>query len=234
MKGALVTGGARGIGRAIVAALAKDGWNVTFLYRSDDAAAQKTALETGAVGIRCDVSDRESVLEAVRNCGRIDLLVNNAGISQFRLFTDITEEDWQRMIGVNLTGVFHTTQAVLPQMISRKSGAIVNIASMWGAVGASCETHYSASKGGVIALTKALAKEVGPSGIRVNGINPGVIETDMNGHLSEEDKNALADDTPLCRLGQAEEVAKAVLFLASDDASFITGQVLGVDGGFIT
>jgi 3-oxoacyl-[acyl-carrier protein] reductase len=164
--------------------------------------------------------------------GAVDVLVNNAGISQQKLFTDITDEDWRRMTGVNLDGVFYCSREASREMIRKKSGSIINISSMWGQVGASCEVHYSAAKAGVIGLTKALAKELGPSNIRVNCIAPGVIDTDMMSGFDNETKNSLIDETPLLRLGTPEDIAKAVVFLA-DENSFITGQVLGVNGGII-
>ncbi len=165
--------------------------------------------------------------------GSVDVLVNNAGISSQKLFTDITDDEWKRTIGVNLDGVFYCCRNALPYMIRQKSGAIINIGSMWGEVGASCEVHYSASKAGVIGLTKALAKEVAPSGVRVNCIAPGVVMTDMMSDFDDTTIEELKDETPLGRLGTPEDIAAAVLFLASDDASFITGQTLGVNGGFI-
>ena len=187
--------------------------------------------------VQADVADRQQAFDAVhavlRLYRRIDALINNAAISQQMLFTDISEEDWDRMFAVNVKGAFHCTQAALPNMISRRSGAIVNISSMWGQVGASCEVHYSASKAAVIGFTQALAKEVGPSMVRVNCIAPGVIDTDMNAHLDEETMSCLADETPLMRIGSPDEVARAALFLCSENASFITGQVLGVNGGYI-
>ncbi|MGN0701205.1 MAG: SDR family oxidoreductase, partial [Oscillospiraceae bacterium] len=172
-----------------------------------------------------------AVSEVMKSYGHIDILVNNAGISQIKLFTDITDDDWSRMLSINLTGCFNVTKAVLPSMINRKSGAVVNISSVWGVHGASCEVHYSAAKAGLIGMTKALAKEVGNSGITVNCVAPGVIDSPMNSsHLSPEELSALAEETPLGRLGRAEEVAQAVRALAEN--RFITGQVLGVDGGF--
>lgn len=165
--------------------------------------------------------------------GSVDVLVNNAGISSQKLFTDITDDEWKKTIGVNLDAVFYCCKNALPHMIRQKSGAIINISSMWGEVGASCEVHYSASKAGVIGLTKALAKEVAPSGVRVNCIAPGVIMTDMMSDYDDKTINELKDETPLGRLGTPEDIAAAALFLASDDASFITGQTLGVNGGFI-
>ena len=170
---------------------------------------------------------------AKKTCGRIDVLVNNAGISQQKLFNDITEDDWNKMVGVNLSGVFHCCKSVLPDMIRQKSGRIINISSVWGVYGASCEVHYSAVKAGVIGLTKALAKEVAPSKITVNAIAPGCILTDMlTDELDSGTIASLAEETPLGRLGTPEDIAKAVSFLASENADFITGQILGVDGGF--
>jgi 3-oxoacyl-[acyl-carrier protein] reductase len=165
--------------------------------------------------------------------GRIDVLVNNAGIAQSKMFTDLTADDWDAMFDVNVKGAFHCCQSVLPGMISRKSGCILNVSSIWGLVGASCETHYSAAKAAVIGLTKALAKELGPSGIRVNAVAPGVIDTDMIAGLDDETREALKEETPLCRLGTAEDVAQTIRFLTSDSAGFITGQVISPNGGFV-
>jgi 3-oxoacyl-[acyl-carrier protein] reductase len=238
----VITGGSRGIGAACARRFAHAGYSVVILYRSRRDLAESLCAELISQGqdalcIQADVADRTQSFDAVnavlRRYHRIDALINNAAVSQQLLFTDITEEDWDRMFGVNVKGTFHCTQAVLPGMISRRSGVIVNISSMWGQVGASCEVHYSASKAAVIGLTQALAKEVGPSGVRVNCIAPGVIDTDMNAHLDGETRAALADETPLMRIGTPDEVARAALFLCSDSASFITGQVLGVNGGFI-
>ena len=238
----LITGGSRGIGAACARRFAHAGYSAAILYRSRKDLAEALCQELISKGqdawcIQADVSDRDQAFAAVnavlQRYHRIDALINNAAISQQKLFTDITNDDWNRMFGVNVNGTFHCTQAALPDMISRKSGAIVNISSMWGQVGASCEVHYSASKAAVIGLTQALAKEVGPSGIRVNCIAPGVIDTDMNAHLDEETMNCLADETPLMRIGTPDEVARAALFLCSENASFITGQILGVNGGFI-
>ncbi len=239
---ALITGGSRGIGRAIALRLARDDYTVIVNYRSDDAAAQSTARVLEALGVdgmlcRADVADETAVrrmVEAVeQRFGKIDLLVNNAGIAQQKLFTDVTAAEWKRMMDVHVNGAFHTCSAVLPGMIRRKSGVIVNVASMWGQTGASCEVHYSTAKAALIGMTKALAKEVGPSGIRVNAIAPGAIETDMMAEFSAEDKAALAEETPLGRLGKPEEIAAAVSFLASSDAAFITGQVLSPNGGLV-
>ena len=237
MKTALVTGGSRGIGRAIVELLAKKGWQVAFCYRENESAADEVRAATGAVAYRLNISDSKAVADMVsdlqKRFGHIDLLVNNVGVASQRLFTDITDEEWKRTFDVNVNGAFYATRAVLPDMIKRKSGNIIFVSSMWGVSGGSCEVHYSATKAALIGMTKALAKEVGPSGIRVNCVAPGVIETDMNAHLSADDMAALAEETPLCRIGKADEVAKAVEFLAEDGSAFITGQVLAVDGGII-
>lgn len=233
---ALVTGGSRGIGEACVRALCARGDRVAFIYRANTEAAERLALETGAIAIRADISEsaaaEEAVSSAIAQLGGLDILVNNAGIAQIKLFGDITDEDWRRMIDTNLGGAFYVTRAVSKTMIAQHSGYIVNIGSMWGKTGASCEVHYSAAKAGLRGMTMALAKELGPSRITVNCVEPGVIETEMNAALDEVTKCALAEETPLCRLGKAEEVAAAVCFLASEGASFITGQILGVDGGF--
>ena len=237
MKTVLITGGSRGIGADMVYRFARDGYAVAFVYHKAHEAAASVAREAGAFAICADISmpdeARRAVAEAKEKLGHIDVLINNAAVAGFRLFTDITDEEWNRFIGVNLSGAFYLSRAVLPDMISRKSGSIINISSMWGQVGASCEVHYSAAKAGLIGLTKALAKEVGPSGIRVNCIAPGVIDTEMNAVLQEDDRRALIEETPLMRLGTPADVAAAALFLAGEGASFITGQVLGVNGGFV-
>ena len=236
MRTVLITGGSRGIGAAAVRAFAGDGWRVAFLYRSHAEAARALADETGACALACDVGDparvRDACAQAARLLGHIDALINNAGIAQQKLFTDITDEDWQRMLAVNLSGAIYVTRAVLPGMISRKSGRIVNVSSVWGRAGASCEAHYSAAKAGLIGLTKALAKEVGPSGVTVNCVCPGVIQTDMLGGFSQDDLNALSGETPLGRLGTPQDVAACLLWLCGEGAAFVTGQTLGVDGGF--
>ncbi len=236
MKNVLVSGGSRGIGRAVVKLLCESGCHVAFLYEKNDAAAGELAACTDAVPIKCDISERGQVFRAYENAkkaiGHIDGVVSCAGIAQQALFQDVTEGDWNRMIGVNLSGAAYLAQAALPDMISEKKGAIVFVSSVWGEVGASMEAHYSASKAGLIGLMRALSKEVGPSGIRVNAVTPGVIQTDMLNCFDDETMKALADETPLSRIGTPEDVAKAIRFLLSDDASFITGQTLGVNGGF--
>ncbi|MBQ8149896.1 MAG: 3-oxoacyl-ACP reductase FabG [Clostridia bacterium] len=236
MKTALITGGSRGIGAAIVRALTAQGWRAAFCYKSSQEAAEQLSRETGAIALRCDVVDSRQVRamtdEALRQLGHIDLLVNNAGVAWQGLLTDMTDDDWRVVLDTSLTAAFYTCRAVLPGMVSRKSGRVINISSIWGRVGASCEAAYSAAKAGLIGLTKALAKEVGPSGITANCLCPGVIRTDMLACYTDGDLAALADETPLGRLGTPEDVAAAVCWLADDSASFITGQVIGVDGGF--
>ncbi len=239
---ALITGASRGIGRAVALRLARDGYTVALNYRADEKAALSTAQILQALGgdgmlCQADVADEQAVRRMVaaveKQYGRIDLLVNNAGIAQQKLFTDLTSDEWKRMMDVHVNGAFYTCSAVLPTMIRRQSGSIINIASMWGQTGASCEVHYSTAKAAIIGFTRALAKEVGPSGIRVNCVSPGVIDTDMMADFSDADKQSLAEDTPLCRIGKPEEIASAVAFLASAEASFITGQVLAVNGGIV-
>ena len=236
-KTVLITGGSRGIGECAVRELSRLGYNVAFTYFKSEEKAKILEKDTGACGILCDVSNSKSVDKAIKSAtekyGKIDILINNAGISEFALFTDITDEMWYRMLDTNLSSAFFTSRAVLPQMISRKDGVIINVSSMWVQVGASCETHYSAAKAGMIGLTKALAKEVGPSGIRVNCICPGTIDTEMNAHLSDEDKKCLINDTPLGKIGKCADVVNSILFLCEDKSSFITGQIFGVNGGYI-
>ncbi|MBR5257517.1 MAG: 3-oxoacyl-ACP reductase FabG [Clostridia bacterium] len=237
MQTFLVSGGSRGIGRAVVEELTRQGKCVSFLYEKNDAAAEEVARLTGAFPIRCDVSDPAqvsgAVAEARKHMGKIEGLVCAAGVALKGLFTDVTPEQWRRLCGVDLDGQMYLISAVLPEMISRRRGSIVTVSSVWGVYGASCEVHYSAAKAALIGLTKALAKEAGPSGVRVNCVCPGVIDTDMNADLTESDRAELAEATPLGRLGTPEEAAKAVCFLLGEDAGFITGQVLGVDGGFV-
>ncbi len=237
MKTVLITGGSRGIGAELVRQFSRAGYAVAFVYRSSHDAANALTQETGAFPIVCDVAVEEDAIAAVRRAhellGHIDVLINNAAVAGSCLFTDITSEEWHRFFGVNLDGVFYFSREVLRPMIARKSGKIINIASMWGEVGASCEVHYSATKAAVIGLTRALAKEVGPSGITVNCISPGFIDTEMNGAIGEDTRAALVDETPLSRVGTTADVAAAALYLASDGADFVTGQVLSVNGGLV-
>ena len=241
-KIALITGGSRGIGAACVRAFARAGYAVVFLYnRSVDAANEmvRSLREEGcdAAAYACDVSETQQVsavlADILRSYRRIDVLVNCAGIAHIGLFTDMTEDEWDHLFAVNVRSAFSVTKAVVPGMISRQQGSIVNVSSMWGEVGASCEVAYSATKAALIGMTKALAKEIGPSGVRINCVTPGVIDTDMNASLTDDDRASLAEETPLGRIGSAEEVAKTILFLCGEDASFITGQVLGVSGGLV-
>ena len=237
MKTVLITGGSRGIGRAMVELFSKEGYSVAFTYKNSENEAKSLAEATGALAIRADSASEEDVLRAVKlaeeHLQGIGCLINNAGVSSFSLFTDLTLEDWNRFISVNLTGAFLYSKAVIPGMVHRKSGSIINISSMWGIVGSSCEVHYSTTKAALIGMTKALAKELGPSGIRVNAIAPGVIATDMNRALGEEDIAVLKDETPLMKIGSPLDVAKAALFLAGDCADFITGEVMNISGGYV-
>lgn len=233
MRTVLITGGSRGIGAACVRTFAAAGDRVYFLYRASHDAAAQLAEQTGAIALNCDVSCKEQVAKVLSTLPEVDVLVNNAGIAGFSLFQDLSEEAWETMIQTHLGGTFRCTKAVLPGMISRKKGCILNVSSMWGQVGASCEVHYSAAKAGMIGLTKALAKEVGPSGVRVNCVAPGVVDTEMNAALSSEALQALAEETPLGRVGSAQEIADVIFWLASDAASFLTGQVIAPNGGLI-
>ena len=239
---ALVTGSSRGIGRAIAVELAREGWAVCVNYLEHREAAEDLvrllrAEGWEAIAVRADVSDRDAVEAMVRTAqaelGPIELLVNNAGISYQGLFQDTSNGIWDRTLAVNLTGARNAAQAVLPHMLSEKRGCIVNISSMWGLRGASCEVAYACSKAAIIGLTRSLALELAPSGIRVNCVAPGCIETDMVRVLGEETRAMLVEETPLGRLGTPEDIAHAVAFFASEKASFLTGQVLTADGGFI-
>ena len=237
MKVALITGGSRGIGRAMVELFTDAGYLVAFTYKSSHIDAERLAARTGALAIAADSADPEAVARAVNTAegrlGPINVLINNAAVSSFSLFTDLTIDDWRASFATNVDGAFLYSKLVLPSMIRNRSGRIINISSMWGQVGSSCEVHYSATKAALIGMTKALAKEVGPSGITVNCIAPGVIDTDMNAALSEDDMSALKEETPLMRIGTPREVASAALFLAGDDAAFITGAVINVNGGLV-
>lgn len=231
MANVVVTGGSRGIGAAIVAQFTNRGDKVWFLYEKNHAAAQAVAETTGAVAICCDVADKAAVAKAFSQIPDVDILVCNAGICHTGLINQISEEVWDRQFAVNVKGMYLCIQAALPFFFAKQSGCIVNISSMWGQVGASCEACYSATKGAVIALTQSLAKELGPSGIRVNAVAPGVILTDMCASIEPEILEQLRQETPVGRNGTPEDVAQAVLYLA--DAPFVTGQVLGVSGGFL-
>ena len=237
MKTVFVNGGSRGIGAAVVRAFAAAGYRVAFTYKSSEAAARALSDEVGALAIRADSAKEGEAVAAIeaarRALGDIEILVNSAAVSSFSLFTDLSSEEWHRHFSVNVDGPFYYIRAVLPSMIAKKYGRIVNISSMWGTVGASCEVHYSATKAALDGMTRALAKEVGPSGITVNAVAPGVIDTEMNAALDADARRALSEETPLSRLGTPEEVAAAVLFLAGEGAGFITGQVIGVNGGFV-
>ena len=241
-KTVLVTGGSRGIGAACVRRFAAEGARVVFLWNASAEKAEALQEELRAegqdvTGIQCDLRKpedcRRAVADAFGTLRHPDILVCNAGTSHVGLFQDMSDVDWASAMAVNLDAAARIARLVLPGMISRKSGSIVFVSSMWGQVGASCEAAYSAAKAGLIGLTKALAKEVGPSGIRVNCVAPGLIDTDMNAHLTPDDIAAIAEETPLGRMGKPEEVAAAVFFLAGEEASFITGQVLGVNGGLV-
>lgn len=230
----VITGGTGAIGSAMVREFSKTN-DVAIIYKSSDEKAQLLEKQTGCKAYKADVSSAPEVSAAVRQIlsdfGKINVLINNAGISQIKLLSDVTELDWYNMVDVHLTGAFNMTKAVLPDMIKHKQGSIINISSVWGVYGASCEVPYSTVKAGLIGFTKSLSKEVAPSGITVNCIAPGVIDSPMNNaHLSPDEMNELIAETPLGRLGTPEDVAKAAVYLSS--AGFVTGQVLGVDGGF--
>ena len=231
MASIVVTGGSRGIGAVIAARYAARGDRVYFLYEKNHEAARTVAEKTGAIPICCDVADGAAVAEAFLNIPEVDILVCNAGICWYGLLTDMKDAQWDRLFDVNVKGIYNCVKAAMPAFLRKHSGSIVTVSSMWGQVGASCEAAYSATKGAVIALTKALAKELGPSGIRVNCVAPGVILTDMCANVAPEVLEELSQETPLERNGRPEDVAKVVESLA--DAEFVTGQVLGVSGGFV-
>ena len=242
MKYALITGGSRGIGAAAARLFARRGWGVAVGYcqsreRAEALAGELSGLGVPALCVRADVADEGQVQrmvdEVLEQFGRLDILVCCAGVSYVGLISQISGEEWRRLFAVNVDGVHYCCRAALPHMLERKSGSIVTVSSMWGQVGASCEAAYSAAKGAVIAYTKALAKELGPSNIRVNCVAPGVIDTEMNAHLTGEDLAALADGTPLGRIGTPEEAAAAIAFLAGDESSFLTGQVICPNGGLV-
>lgn len=238
---ALVTGAGRGIGRSIARKLASSGYDVAVNYRASAKEAEALASEIiilgrRAIAVQADVADGEAVkammAEVTDRLGPVTLLVNNAGLSASGLFQDMDYDTWRRLFAVNVDGAYHCIQAVLPHMLRQKEGCIINVASIWGLRGASCEAAYAATKAALVGLTRSLAAELAPSNIRVNAVAPGCIQTDMLSALGEETVAALAEETPMGRIGTAEEIAKAVRFLASADASFITGQILTADGGF--
>jgi len=237
MRTVLITGGSRGIGAAMVRLFSEKSYRVAFTYKNSVNEAVALSAETGALAIRADSASEDDIYRAVmetsEKLGNVEILINNAAVSSFSLITDVTIEDWRNMFSVNLDAAFLYSKAVLPSMIRSGFGRIINVSSMWGIVGASCEVCYSATKAALIGFTKALAKEVGPSSITVNAIAPGLIDTDMNASLTDADKAAICDETPLMRIGKAEEVAAAALYLASDSASFITGDVLNISGGLV-
>lgn len=233
MRKILVTGGSKGIGAALVRHLAASSdRTVYFTYNKHKEEAMRLEKETRAKALKCDLLHPEEVRKLKDACAGIDILINNAGISEIKLFTDISDEDWDKVMDVNLKGAFLVTREFLPGMISQKWGRIINISSMWGIIGASCEVQYSASKAGIIGMTKALAKEVGPSSITVNCIAPGIIDTHMNHAIDAECIGEMVKDTPIPRIGTCEDIVNAVDFLMSEKSSFITGVTLPVDGGF--
>ena len=231
MSTVMVTGGSRGIGAATVRLFVEKGHRVFFLYEKEHEAAKAVAMETGATAICADVACREQVEAAFRQSGPVDILVCNAGIQRFGLMSMMSEQDWDRIFAVNVKGVYHCVNAAMPGFLAKQAGSVVTVSSMWGQVGSSCEAAYSATKGAVIALSKALAKELGPSGIRVNCVAPGVILTDMCAEVDPQVLEELREETPVGRNGRPEDVAKAIEYLAN--AEFVTGQVLGVNGGFV-
>ena len=231
MATVVITGGSRGIGAAAVEAFARRGDRVYFLYEKEHDAAALVAEKTGAAAICCDVADGAAVRAAFARIPEVDILVCNAGISLYGLMSMMEEETWDRIFDVNVKGIFHCVNAAMPCFLQKQAGCVITVSSMWGRGGASCEAAYSATKGAVIGLTKALAKELGPSGVRVNCIAPGVILTDMCANVDPEILAQMAEETPIGRNGQPQDVAQAMLYLA--DAPFVTGQVLGVDGGYI-
>lgn len=231
MGNVVITGGSRGIGAATVGLFAARGDRVTFLYEKNHTAAKAVADKTGAAAICCDVADGEAVNRAFSQIGDVDILVCNAGTMYFGLLSQMAEDEWNRLFAVNVGGIYHCVNAAMPSFLKTHRGSIVTVSSMWGQVGASCEAAYSATKGAVIALTKALAKELGPSGIRVNCVAPGVILTDMCANVAPDILAGMAEEAPLGRNGMPMDVAKAIANLA--DAEFVTGQVLGVSGGYV-
>lgn len=237
MQTVLITGGSRGIGAGMVRLFSQRGWRTAFTYHQSEEKAFALAKETGALAIQCDAGNEEETARMARQVlesfSHLDALICNAGTAYTGLIQDMSVNEWDELFSVHVRGAFLASRAFLPGMISLQSGSILFISSMWGQVGASCEAAYSACKASLIGFSKALAKEVGPSGVRVNCLCPGVIDTDMIKEYSTDDLAALKEETPLLRLGTPEDIAKAALFLSGNDASFITGQVLGVNGGFV-
>ena len=231
MSNVVITGGSRGIGAAAVALFAARGDRVTFLYEKDYAAAAAVAEKTGATAICCDVADGSAVRDVFSGIGQVDVLICNAGICHYGLMSMISETDWDRIFAVNVKGIYHCVNGAMPAFLRQQSGCVITVSSMWGQVGASCEAAYSATKGAVIALTKALAKELGPSGIRVNCVAPGVILTDMCANVDPQILEEMAQENCVGRNGTPEDVARAMAYLA--DAEFITGQILPVNGGYV-
>ena len=231
MSTVVITGGSRGIGAAAVKLFASQGHRVYFLYEKEHEAAKAVADATGATAICCDVADGAAVKTAFAQIPAVDVLICNAGIVHVGLMSQMEESAWDRIFDVNVKGIYHCVNAAMPSFLRTHKGVILTVSSMWGQVGASCEAAYSATKGAVIALTKALAQDLGPSGIRVNCVAPGVIRTDMCANVEPEIMDELRDQTPVGRLGEAEDVARAMLYLS--EADFVTGQVLPVNGGFI-
>lgn len=231
LKTVVITGGSRGIGAAAVELFAARGDRVYFLYEKNQEAADTVAEKTGAIPIRCDVADRQAVQAAFAQIGDVDVLICNAGVCWYGLLSMMTESDWDRLFAVNVKGIYHCVNAAMPAFLRKQQGCVITVSSMWGQVGASCEAAYSATKGAVIALTKALAKELGPSGIRVNCVAPGVILTDMCANVDPEILAQMAQEAPVGRNGTAMDVAKAMAYLA--DAEFVTGHVLSVNGGYV-
>ena len=231
MKTVLITGGSRGIGAAAVARFASRGDRVFFLYEKEHAAAAAVAAATGATALCCDVTDGQQVRRALETVGNVDILICNAGIVHYGLMSMMAESQWDRIFDVNVKGIYHCVNACMPGFLQKQQGCVITVSSMWGEVGSSCEAAYSATKGAVIARTKALAKELGPSGIRVNCVSPGVILTDMCAAVDPQILSQMAEEAPLGRNGSPEDVAKAMEYLA--DADFVTGQVLSVNGGYV-